>query len=110
MTRAFKSTQSELVTLRKRLADAEELLQARKRPKTGKRVSLQGKFVFSTVEVLEIARQAEAVSVKNKSLQSNVPQANGLSAPEVEAIDIVSSSSDSESDCIVVARWSSIQT
>jgi len=40
MTRAFESTQSELVTLRKRLADAEELLQARKRRKTGKRVSL----------------------------------------------------------------------
>jgi hypothetical protein len=104
MTRAFESTQSELVTLRKRLADAEELLQARKRRKTGKRVSLQGKFVFSTVEVLEIARQAEAVSAKKKSRQDNISQTNCPSAPEVEAIDIVSSSSDSESDCIVVAR------
>jgi hypothetical protein len=104
MTRAFESTQSELVTLRKRLADAEELLQARKRRKIGKRVSLQGKFVFSTVEVLEIARQAEAVSAKKKSRQGNISQANSLSAPEVETIDIVSSCTDSESDCIVVAR------
>ena len=60
--------------------------------------------MFSTVEVLEIARQAEAVSAKKKSRQGNISQANGLSAPEVEAIDIVSSSSDSESDCIVVTR------
>lgn len=104
MTRAFESTQSELVTLRKRLADAEELLQTRKARKTGKRVSLQGRFVFSTVEVLEIAQQAEAASAKKKARQTKTSRPNCLSATEVEATGTLSNSSDSESDCIVVAR------
>jgi hypothetical protein len=60
--------------------------------------------VFSTVEVLEIVQQAEAASTKKKARQVGISQANDLSATEVEATDIMSNSSDSESDCIVVAR------
>jgi hypothetical protein len=37
-------------------AEARELLGSRKSRKKGKRVALQGKFVFSTQEVLEIAK------------------------------------------------------
>ncbi|KXL49574.1 MAG: hypothetical protein FE78DRAFT_86014, partial [Acidomyces sp. 'richmondensis'] len=46
MTSAFKTTQSDLITIRKRLAFAEQLLYTRKARKTGKRVTLKGKFVF----------------------------------------------------------------
>jgi len=59
MTQAVESLQSKVVTLEKRLAEQEELLGTRKTRKTGKRVALKGKFVFTTEEVLEIARQAE---------------------------------------------------
>lgn len=85
MIRALESTQSELVTLRKQLADAEELLPTRKPRKTGKRVSLQGNFVFSTVEVLGIVQQAEAASAKKKARQTEISRPNCLSATEVKA-------------------------
>ena len=48
MTRALETAQSENALLRKRLADAESLLQARKQRRKGKRIALKGKFVFST--------------------------------------------------------------
>ncbi len=58
-------SQSKLVTIRKELAKQRELLQTRKSRKTGKRVKLKGRFVFSTTEVLEIAREAgEATAAK----------------------------------------------
>lgn len=59
MTRALEMTQSENVTLRKRIAGQDELLRTRKSRRTGKRVALKGKFVFSTDEVLQIARNAQ---------------------------------------------------
>jgi hypothetical protein len=52
MTRALETTQSELVTIRKELAEQRVLLQTRKTRKTGKRVKLKGRFVFSSREVL----------------------------------------------------------
>ncbi len=52
MTRALETTQSENVTLRKRIAEQDQLLRTRKARKKGKRVALKGKFVFSTEEVL----------------------------------------------------------
>lgn len=45
---------SDNIILRKRLADAEALLSARKPRKSGKRISLNDKVVFSTQEVLGI--------------------------------------------------------
>ena len=59
IARALKTTQSENTILRKRLADTEALLQARKQRKKGKRVALKGRFVFSIEEVLNIAKQAK---------------------------------------------------
>ena len=59
MTHALETAQSEVALLRKRLANAESLLQARKQRKKGKRIALKGKFVFSTQEVLNIAKQAK---------------------------------------------------
>lgn len=48
MTRALETTQSALVTIQKELTEQRELLQTRKARKTGKRVKLKGRFVFST--------------------------------------------------------------
>ena len=52
------------------MAEQDELLRTRKVRKTGKRVALKGRFVFSTKEVLEIARQAEEESRGKKSKKS----------------------------------------
>ena len=103
MTHALETAQSENVLLRKRLADAESLLQARKQRKKGKRIALKGKFVFSTQEVLEIAKQAELEAAQKKPKKKAKQQAKAISTKDVqeEAIEIISS--DSDSDCIVVA-------
>jgi len=75
MTRALETCQSENALLRKRLADAESLLQARKQRKKGKRIALQGKFVFSTQEVLDIAKQAELEAAQKKPKKNAKQQA-----------------------------------
>jgi hypothetical protein len=66
MTRAFEATQSELTTLRKRIAEQDELLRTRKAREKGKRVALKGRFMFSTEEVLQIAREAEEETAATK--------------------------------------------
>ena len=72
MTRALETTQSELVTIRKELAQQRELLQTRK---TGKRVKLNGQFAFSTAEVLGIPREAaeatEAITVQTLPISAS---------------------------------------
>jgi hypothetical protein len=48
MIRILQTTQSENAMLRRELAEARALLHSRNSHKKGKRVALQGKFVFST--------------------------------------------------------------
>lgn len=78
MTRALEMTQSENVVLRRELAEARDLLRTRKSRRKGKRVALQGKFVFSTQEVLEVARQAE----------ENAATKRGRKRPRTTAVDV----------------------
>lgn len=66
MTRVFEAASSENLTLTNKVKEQAELLHARKARKKGKRVALKGRFVFSTQEVLDIARSAEAESSKKK--------------------------------------------
>lgn len=103
ITRALETAQSEVALLRKRLTDAESLLQARKQRKKGKRIALKGKFVFSTQEVLDIAKQAEleAAQKKPKKKVKEGAKATIIDNNKEEDIEIVFS--DSDSDCIVVA-------
>jgi len=103
MTRILQTTQSENAMLRRELAEAQALLRSRKRRTTGKRVALQGKFVFSTQEVLEIAKQAELDSAAKRGRKRTRTAAIDLefSAGEDEVLEAVPI--DSESDCIIVA-------
>ncbi|EDN97658.1 hypothetical protein SS1G_12512 [Sclerotinia sclerotiorum 1980 UF-70] len=45
--------------IRKKLADAQEVIETRKKRTKGKRVKLQGQFVFSSEEVLKMVHEAE---------------------------------------------------
>ncbi|KYG39763.1 hypothetical protein M433DRAFT_79491, partial [Acidomyces richmondensis BFW] len=103
MTYALETAQSENALLRKRLADAELLLQARKQRKKGKRIALKGKFVFSTQEVLEIAKQAELEAAQKKPNKNAKQRAKDILFEEVEKEALETISSDSDSDCIIVA-------
>jgi DDE superfamily endonuclease len=59
VTRMTETLATEVTLLRRQNQGQEELLKARKSHKRGKRVRLEGEFVFSTEKVLEIAREAE---------------------------------------------------
>ncbi|KYG42077.1 hypothetical protein M433DRAFT_7448 [Acidomyces richmondensis BFW] len=103
ITRALETAQSEVALLQKELVDTKSLLQARKQRKKGKRIALKGKFVFSTQEVLDIAKQAELEAAQKKPKGKAKQQAKAIiiEGNEEEAIESVFS--DSDSDCIVVA-------
>jgi cellulose biosynthesis protein BcsQ len=102
MTRAFEAASSDNVTLRKQVKEQAELLYARKDRKRGKRVALKGWFVFSTQEVLDIARSAEAESSKKRSTtRPKRRKAKRILEAEVNReLDVVLI--DSGSDCIIV--------
>ncbi|EDO00500.1 hypothetical protein SS1G_06902 [Sclerotinia sclerotiorum 1980 UF-70] len=59
MTRLVESQNAEIALLRKQLADAQEVIETRKKRTKGKRVKLQGQFVFSSEEVLKMVCKAE---------------------------------------------------
>jgi hypothetical protein len=103
MSRAFELTHSDNITLRKQLKEAEGLLSTRKIRKTGKRVALKGKFVFSTQEVHKLVEEAEAETARKQSRKQ--PRKRKSSGKVVIEDDEVSEelSSASDSDCIVVA-------
>jgi len=104
MTLAFETTQSTLITIQKQLAEQQELLQKRKNRTTGKRVKLKGRFVFSTAEVLQIAKEAEEVTAAKKAGRKRKARPISLEI-EDEVEDVLNSDpSDSGSDCIVVAN------
>ena len=81
-----------------------QLLEARKKRKTGKRVMLQNKFIFSTPEVLKITMEAESSSAKKKQRGG---LADGVQTPKVPSDDdqyIDDSEIESEGSVIVVAH------
>ena len=103
MTLALETSQSECILLRKQLADTQALLRRRKERKKGKRVALKGLFVFSTEEVLEIARVAEADTTSKKGKNKTKQQAEPLLDKENDDEIVEIESSDSEGSCIEVA-------
>jgi hypothetical protein len=103
MTHALEMAQSENVTLRKELMTQERLLRSRQNRRKSKRVALKGKFVLSTNEVLEIARETEANAARIKRRQQQRSRSVSIEVSE-DGLDMLEKiSSDSESDCIVVA-------
>ena len=104
LTQAFEATCSKNTTLRKENTEQRQLLKTRKHRVKGKRVALNGKFVFSTQEVLNIAKQAEkATADKNARTQRRKgPTAVEIQEQENELLENISSNSDS--DCIAVKQ------
>jgi hypothetical protein len=103
MTRAFEIANSENVTLRKQVKEQAELLSTRKTRTKGKRIALKGRFVFSTQEVLEIARAAEAQTSKKKKGRQTRKRKIAETIEEEDDREFEMISSDSDSDCIVVS-------
>lgn len=104
MSRAFETTQSDVLTLRQQLKEAEALLSIRKARKMGKRVALKGRFVFSTQEVLKMVEEAEAEMAAKKSRKRPRKPKGSHETDFVEDDALEESSSQSDSDCIMVVR------
>jgi hypothetical protein len=66
MTRLCETQNATIAILSKEVAQQAELLRKRKKAKTGKRVRLEGVSVYTTAEVLRIAREEEAKSATKK--------------------------------------------
>ena len=94
---------SENIILRKRLVDAEALLKVRQRRKNGKLIKLKDKYVFSTQEVLEIAKEAEVQASHKKSRRRPRKPTDSAKIDVDEEEVLENGSSEYESDCIVVA-------
>jgi hypothetical protein len=108
LTQAAELLCSKNATLRTELAKQRDILQTRKNRNTGKRVALKGKFVFSTQEVLEVAREAEKATASKTSRKRPRKQPAPVEIGEQENEVLENVSSNSDSDCIaVVPRRSS---
>jgi hypothetical protein len=103
MTRALETTQSELVTIQKELAEHRELPQTCETRKSGKRVQLQIKFVLGAQEVFKIAEEAEKMTATKKGRRQRQEEAISIGVENDEVDMLEMGSSESESDCIVVA-------
>ena len=66
VTRMTETLTAENTLLRQQCQGQEELLKARKSHKRGKRVRLEGEFVYSTTKVLEVAREAEKARLSKR--------------------------------------------
>jgi hypothetical protein len=104
MARGFERLHTEKIIIVQERDAQRQLLEARKKRKTGERVMLQNKFVFSTPEVLKITMEAESSSAKKKrrAKVKHAVQATAIS-PE-DDVHMEDSDIESEGSVIVVAR------
>ena len=102
IARVYEIAHSNITTMRKELKQKDELLNARKRRKKGKRIAVEGKFVFTTEEVLQLVKEAEAETATKKARKQprKRPIQEILEDEEDEVLENEASSSDS--DCIVL--------
>jgi len=99
---AIEKLNSELIALRAHSAKQDELLKARKKIKRGKRVAVEGVFVFSREDIhrklVEAEAETQAKAAKKKRSKAK-PEPIPISDDE-QASEKASDSSDS--DCILV--------
>jgi len=103
VTEAEESTQSELVMIRQQLAETRGPLCTCQKRKTGKRIFLKDKYVFSTEEVLEIAKEAEMKTAANKIRRKRKPSPIMVEMTQTRPVMSESDVSHSGPDCVVVA-------
>jgi hypothetical protein len=94
---------SDNIILWKRLDDAQTLSRARQKRKNGKLIELKDKYIFSTQEVLEIAKEAEVQASHEKGRRQPRKQIDSVKIDSDEEEVFENGSSEYESDRIIVA-------
>ena len=104
----YETAHSDIITMCKEFKQQNELFNARKKRKMGKRIALEGKFVFTIEEVLQVVKEAEAAMTAKQSRKQ--PRKRSIQKfLENEEDGMLETESDSScSDCIVVASSISI--
>ena len=97
VTQLLERQNAELVVIRKELEEQRAVLNRRNNHKKGKRVKLQGQFVFSTAEVLRIAQEAEKTPVAKRPRGRPRKRMIQEVEEEEEEEEVLSDSSDSDS-------------
>ncbi|KFZ24937.1 hypothetical protein V502_00572 [Pseudogymnoascus sp. VKM F-4520 (FW-2644)] len=112
VTRMAETQNTELIILRKQLQEKEELLQAQKAHTRGKKVRLEGKFVYSTQDVLDVAREVESKPVAKRPCGRlyKRPIKEVKEEEEVEVLENSLSTSDNELVDYVARRTRSKRT
>ena len=104
LTSTLEKSNTERTLLRKENDEVRKLLRFRKERTKGKRVAIKGKFVFNTLEILEVVKKAEAeAAAKKTKRRRRTKEATLEIEDEIEEV-LEESSKDSEGDCIVVAQ------
>ncbi|KFZ03577.1 hypothetical protein V502_10831 [Pseudogymnoascus sp. VKM F-4520 (FW-2644)] len=104
VTQLLERQNSELIVIRKELEEQRAILKRLNTHKKGKRVRLQGEFVFSTADVLKIAQEAEEkpVAKRPRGRPRKWPIEEVEEEEEEELVLSSSTGSDSEGSVIVV--------
>jgi len=100
VTRMAETQNTELTIKDKIIADQRELLHTRKKRKRGKRVQMEGEFIYSTPEALEVVRAAEATPIAKKPKRRPRKRTTREISSEEEAEELEGSSSESEVELI----------
>lgn len=91
--------------IRKELEEQKEVLRRRNTHKKGKRVKLQGEFVFSTADVLKIVQEAEEKPVAKGPCGRPRKRPIEEIEEEEEEEEVLSDSANSESEeSVIVVR------
>ena len=101
-TRALETMQSENVILRRQVSEQQELLRTRKSRQKGKRVALEGRFVFSTEEILNIARKAEAETARRQAKKLRRERAIDPETLGEQEDVFESAESEFDDDCVII--------
>ncbi|KFY16725.1 hypothetical protein V492_01133 [Pseudogymnoascus sp. VKM F-4246] len=105
VTQLLERQNAELTVIRRELQEQRAVLQRRNTHRKGKRVRLQGEFVFSTADVLKIAREAEEKLVAKRPRGRPRKQPIQEVEEEEEENEVLSSSANSESEeSVIVVR------
>lgn len=96
VTQLLERQNAELTVIRKELEEQRAVLQRRNTHKKGKRVRLQGEFVFSTADVLQIAQEAEEKLVAKRP--RGRPRKRPIKEVEEEEEEEIVLSSSAESE------------
>lgn len=104
VTQLLERQNAELIVIRKELEEQRAVLNRRKAHRKGKRVKLQGHFVFSTSEVLKITEEAEKplVAKRPRGRPRKRPIEEVEEEEEEEEDSSDSTDLDSVGSCIVV--------